>query len=83
MLFSRMVVLRKSLLSAIDITAMGMDAETVRPAFKARYTVAAPKMMPKQAPVITAFNVNSFMEVSGVINGTNFLSAIDLRFNRN
>jgi len=79
-LFSKMVVLRKNLLSAMAITAMGMEAETVKPAFNARYTVAAPKMIPKQAPVMTAFHVNSFMAVSGAINGTNFFSdiAVDL-----
>jgi hypothetical protein len=68
-----MVVRRNNLLSAIDITAIGMDAETVSPAFNARYTVAAPKMTPKQAPVMTAFQVNSFIAVSGAMNGVNDL----------
>lgn len=36
MLFSRMVVFRNFLPSVIAITAIGMDAETVRPAFSAR-----------------------------------------------
>jgi hypothetical protein len=58
------------------ITAMGMEAETVKPAFNARYTVAAPNIIPKQAPVMTAFQVNSFIAVSGAINGTNFFSDI-------
>jgi hypothetical protein len=35
-LFSRMVVLNKTFPSKIERTAMGMDAETVRPAFNAR-----------------------------------------------
>jgi hypothetical protein len=35
-LFSNMVVFKNSLLRAMAITAMGMDAETVRPAFSAR-----------------------------------------------
>jgi hypothetical protein len=71
-----MVVLRNSLLKAIDITAMGIDAETVKPALRARYTVAAPNMIPKAAPVITAFRVNSFITVSGAMKGTNFFSDI-------
>jgi hypothetical protein len=63
------------------ITAMGIDAETVKPALSARYTVAAPKMIPKQAPVMTAFHVNSFITVSGAINGTNFFSDIIIVLN--
>ena len=58
----------------MDITAIGMEADTVSPAFSARYTVAAPKMTPKQAPVMTAFSVNSFITVSGAMKGMNFFS---------
>jgi hypothetical protein len=68
-LFSRIVVLKTLLPNVIAITAMGIEAETVRPAFKARYTVAAPKRMPKILPSTSAFTVNSFMFVSGETNG--------------
>ena len=54
-------------------TAMGMEAETVRPAFKARYTVEAPKIIPKAAPVRTDLTVNSAMFVSGETNGLKLL----------
>jgi beta-galactosidase len=40
-------------------TAMGIDADTVRPARRPTYTVTAPKIMPKIAPKSTALNVNS------------------------
>ena len=58
-LFSRMVVRRNFRPSVIATTAMGIDAETVSPALRARYTVAAPKMIPKAAPVSTDLTVNS------------------------
>ena len=38
------------------LLAVGIDAETVRPAFKARYTVDAPNRIPKIAPKATAFS---------------------------
>jgi hypothetical protein len=59
MLFSRMVELPRRLKTAIDSTAMGTEAETVRPALNARYTVAAPKMTPKSEPRMIALGVNS------------------------
>src|SRR5207253_8031483 len=58
-LFSRMVEPPSFLSSEMESTAMGIEAETVRPAFSARYTVEAPKMSPKTAPVMTALGVNS------------------------
>jgi hypothetical protein len=58
-LFSRMVEPPSFLSSEMASTAMGMEAETVRPALSARYTVAAPKMMPKSTPMPMAFGVNS------------------------
>ena len=69
-----MVVRRKSLLRAMAMTAMGIDADTVRPAFNARYTVEAPKMMPKAEPTSTALRVNSFIWVSEATKGWNFFS---------
>jgi hypothetical protein len=50
-------------------TAIGIEAETVRPAFKAKYTVEAPKMIPKAAPVRIDLSVNSAIFVSGDTNG--------------
>src|SRR5215217_1198799 len=71
MLFSRMVVFKNRFPSVMAITAMGMDAETVRPALRARYTVAAPKIMPKSAPVRMDFRVNSAIFVSAGTKGRN------------
>ena len=77
-LFSRIVVLKNLLPIVIAITAMGIDALTVSPAFKARYTLAAPNKQPIIQPVTIAFKVNSFMFVSGETNGWNgFGSAIN------
>ena len=59
MLFSRIVVRRNFFPSEMAMTAMGMDADTVRPAFSARYTVLIPKMIPKSDPNKMAFMVNS------------------------
>ncbi len=42
---------------------MGMDADTVSPAFKAKYTVAAPNNTPKIVPRKIDFHVNSGMMV--------------------
>ena len=69
MLFSRMVVLNSLRPTVMAITAIGMEAETVSPAFNARYTVAAPKAIPKMLPMATALKVNSFICVSGLTNG--------------
>jgi hypothetical protein len=38
---------------------MGIEAETVRPIFSARYTLEAAKTMPRIAPRITARTVSS------------------------
>jgi hypothetical protein len=40
-------------------TAIGMELTTVKPAFNPRYTVAAPKTIPKKAPSRMDFQVNS------------------------
>ncbi len=64
-----MVVLKNLLPIVIAITAIGMEALTVSPAFKARYTLAAPNKQPIMQPVTIAFRVNSFMFVSGETNG--------------
>src|SRR4051812_12196742 len=59
MLFSRIDDFPTRLNTAIARTAIGMDAETVRPARKARYTVEAPKMIPNTIPRMMALGVNS------------------------
>ena len=46
-----------------------MEAETVRPARNARYTLAAPNKIPKILPRITDLKVNSYIFVSGETNG--------------
>ena len=58
-LFSRIVVLKYFRPMEIARTAIGIEAETVSPAFNARNTDAAPKRIPKNAPIITDFIVNS------------------------
>ena len=59
MLFSRIVDEPSRLKSEIASTAIGIDAETVRPAFSARYTVAAPKITPNSIPSAIARKVSS------------------------
>ena len=66
-----MVVFNNLLPIVIAITAMGIDALTVKPAFKARYTLAAPNKHPMIQPITIAFSVTSFMFVSGETNGLN------------
>jgi hypothetical protein len=62
------------------ITAIGIEAETVRPAFNARYTVEAPKMIPNKAPVRIDLTVNSAILVSAGTKGLNFVSDISKWF---
>ncbi len=58
-LFSRMVEPPKRLSTEMASTAIGMEALTVRPARRPRYTVDAPKISPKIAPSRIALTVNS------------------------
>ena len=60
-LFSRMVVLKNFLPREMERTAIGMEADTVRPALSARYTVEAPKIIPNMAPSKIDFRVSSAM----------------------
>jgi hypothetical protein len=73
-LFSRMVVLKNFLPNVMAITAIGIDAEMVSPAFNARYTVDAPKKIPAMAPNRMDFRVNSAILVSGGTKGLKVLS---------
>src|SRR6267142_786696 len=77
MLFSRMVASRipnifeKTLKSDSEMTATGIDALTVRPTFKTRYSDDAPNITPKIAPTTTARTVSSFTYASGGTYGRN------------
>ncbi len=59
MLFSRIVDLPNARRMEIERTAIGIDAETVRPARRPTYTDTAPNSAPKIAPRITARQLNS------------------------
>jgi hypothetical protein len=48
---------------------MGMEADTVSPAFNARYTVDDPNKIPNNAPKTTDFTVNSATFFSGGMKG--------------
>jgi hypothetical protein len=58
-LFSRIVDLPNSLKRVMESTAMGIEALTVIPTLRARYTEEAAKTIPRIAPIATARNVNS------------------------
>src|SRR2546423_7742691 len=59
MLFSRMVEPPSFFSTEIARTAIGIDALTVRPARRPRYTVDAPNSRPNNDPMTTALSVNS------------------------
>src|SRR4051812_21510031 len=59
MLFSRIVEPPSFLSTEMASTAIGIDALTVSPARRPRYTVDAPKRRPKSTPITIAFAVNS------------------------
>src|SRR5262245_31635924 len=71
MLFSRIVEPPSFFSTEIARTAIGIDALTVRPARKPRYTVDAPNSRPKSAPMITALAVNSAGDCDGGTYGWN------------
>ena len=73
MLFSRIDFLRKIMrITPIDITAAGIDAETVRPTRRPKYAVAAPNTTARIMPRITDIAVNSGTTLSAGIYGLNF-----------
>ena len=53
--------LKISLRTPIEITAAGIDAETVSPTLKPKYALAAPKITEIKIPRIIAVNVSSFL----------------------
>jgi hypothetical protein len=59
MLFSRIVEPPRRFSTEIASTAIGIDALTVSPARRPRYTVEAPKISPNRAPRMIALIVNS------------------------
>src|SRR5207244_13568756 len=71
MLFSRMVDPPSRLSTDIARTAIGMDALTVRPARRPRYTVDAPNSRPKRDPMMMALIVNSAGDCDGDTYGLN------------
>src|SRR4051794_17384577 len=71
MLFSRMVDPPSRLSTEIASTAIGIDALTVRPARRPRYTVDAPKSSPNSDPMTTALSVNSAGDADAGTYGLN------------
>src|SRR5262245_29819412 len=71
MLFSRIVEPPSFFRTEIASTAIGMDALTVRPARRPRYTVDAPNSSPKSEPRITARPVNSAGDCAALMYGWN------------
>src|SRR6266545_6504553 len=65
MLFSRIVEPPSLLSTEIASTAIGIDALTVSPARRPRYTVEAPKISPNRIPMTTALAVNSAGDCDG------------------
>src|SRR5690349_2476658 len=71
MLFSRIVEPPSFLSTEIASTAIGIDALTVRPARRPRYTVDAPKSRPKSDPRKMARAVNSAGDCEALTYGWN------------
>ena len=70
MLFWRMVVAAERLRNRVMArTATGIDAETVSPTLRTRYTDDAPKTMPSSAPMMTGAAVNSAGDSDAGTNG--------------
>src|SRR4030095_12218973 len=71
MLFSRIVEPPRRLSTEMASTAMGIEALTVRPARRPRYTVDAPKIRPNNAPRMMARIVNSATDMFAATYGWN------------
>jgi hypothetical protein len=85
MLFSRMVESRPPTFAqprniAREMTATGIDALTVSPTFKTRYSDDAPKITPRIAPVTTARTVNSRIETSAGMKGSKLRGFMDSKW---
>ena len=70
MLFSRIVERPSVRKNATESTAIGIEAETVRPILSARYTLEAAKTSPSSAPRISARTVSSAGDWLGGTNGS-------------
>src|SRR6478752_10245538 len=77
MLFSRIVEPPRRLSTEIASTAIGIDALTVRPARRPRYTVDAPNSSPNNTPMTTAFSVNSAGDCEAGTYGLNARGSVD------
>src|SRR5262245_44098275 len=64
-LFWRIVEAPRRVSTEMASTAMGIDALTVRPARRPRYTVDAPKIRPNSTPITIALAVNSAGDCDG------------------
>ena len=76
MLFSRIVASRgpnfeRMRKNVIETTATGIDALTVRPTLRTRYSDDAPKIMPRSVPMITGSTVSSRICVAAGMYGSN------------
>ena len=72
MLFSRIESLRRiTRMIPIEITAAGMEAETVIPTRSPRYALAAPNTIARRIPIKSAVTVNSGTTLSAGIYGLN------------
>ncbi|GAB6258676.1 hypothetical protein PSKAS_41990 [Peribacillus sp. N1] len=74
-LFSNIESLRKTPLNiAIEITAAGIEAETVKPISRPKYAFAAPNTIARMTPRMIAVAVNSGKDLDAETYGTNLLS---------
>ena len=74
-LLSRIESLRMMILiTVIEITAAGMDADTVSPTLRPRYAFAAPKTTASTMPSMTDAGVISVVTLSAGIYGLKLLS---------
>jgi hypothetical protein len=55
---------------AIETTAAGIEAETVKPENNPKYAFAAPKTIESMAPMMIDLKVNSLSRVSGLMYGS-------------
>jgi hypothetical protein len=61
------------------MTATGIEALTVSPTFKTRYSEEAPKMTPSTVPIRTARSVNSGTVLSGGTTGAEVEFGVKVR----
>ena len=69
-------------ITPIEITAAGIEAETVIPTLSPRYAFAPPNMMARMIPKMIEVAVNSGIILSAGTKGLNSLSSIKLPFSK-